>query len=98
MLSLQAGKRYVTRNGRITEPLINSLDGSDEYPFEGQLSDHEEAWTAEGKYYCNDVRPDELDLIRECPEDEGTFIMPSELLPSGKTVTITIHGVTIVIT
>lgn len=84
-LRLEVGKRYVQRNGRVTDPLRACLSGR--YPF----SDGYNSWTGEGGY-CILVTNSPLDIVAEYdepaipnpePGDGYRFLEVGELILDG---------------
>lgn len=64
-LTLEVGKRYVMRNGKITKPLV---DDQEPYKF-AEVIGSAMAWTKEGNYW-EDGRKEEKDIIREATPEE----------------------------
>lgn len=68
-ISLKAGKKYVTRNGLITNPLTKSNNGTS-YMFESKVNEPEfetpsvRCWLGNGKFLTSNV-DHRLDLIAE---------------------------------
>jgi hypothetical protein len=69
IIQLEIGKKYITRNGLVTEPLIKSNNGT-RYFFESKLNEPEHstpsicAWLGNGKFLASGVNH-RLDLISE---------------------------------
>lgn len=75
-LKLEAGKRYVKRNGWITPPLLLDDEFEQTYPF---VCGTEEAmsWTPEGKFFSGDAeagREDIDDLVAD-------FVVDASIVP-----------------
>lgn len=66
MLKLEAGKRYVTRDGRLTDPLRSTAVASSRFPFGGTLTSTGQffMWTDNGNFY-NTKEQRELDILEE---------------------------------
>jgi hypothetical protein len=68
-IQLEIGKKYITRNGLITEPLIKSNNGT-RYFFESKLNEPEfdtlsvRSWLGNGRFLTSNVNHS-LDLISE---------------------------------
>lgn len=68
-IKLEAGKRYVLRNGDITEPLAYN-NGSKDYPFYAATQREKRlTWAAAGSYTDSGMDC-EFDIVSECVEPE----------------------------
>ena len=67
-MKLEVGKRYVARNGDVTEPL--RLKGGDEldHPYAGKVGDAFASWTEDGAWFYDMKNEEELDLVAEFVE------------------------------
>jgi hypothetical protein len=75
-LKLEAGKRYIMRNGWITPPLQFDDELNQTYPFLCG-TDFARSWTPEGKYFSGDVetgREDTDDIVAE-------FVVDASVVP-----------------
>lgn len=79
-MKLEEGKRYVTRNGEVTPPLMQNDHRV--YCFTAQLSNYQRTWDAEG-FNQSPNRPMESDLVTEYSEHEQLHAPgePSEWMP-----------------
>lgn len=68
-MKLEYGKRYVTRDGRVTTPLEpNPIYGSN-YPFMAHVDDEPRTWAEHGSYSLSSItREERADLVAEYPE------------------------------
>lgn len=85
-MQLEAGKRYVTRDGRMTTPLAAANMGSLYFPFTGRIEGEDylnaseiDRWTVDGRYLLGGFGDDsEYDLVAEANSIEpgATDIIP----------------------
>jgi len=91
-MKIEAGKRYVMRNGDVS-PIVNTIASprAREYVFEAQISDMRVSWTTEGKVLHFDS-PTCHDLIYEYDESPQPVPPTTYTLPRGATVDSVLWG------